>query len=314
MPTPDPHRREADAAPTAFELDRADVRRSFDRASAAYDGAAVLQAQVRSELLDRLQWVRIEPVRMLDLGSGTGHAALELKRRFRRATVVALDIAPGMLHEARRRSRPFRRIERICADAHRLPLADGSVDLVFSNLLLQWCGALDAVLAEIRRVLASGGFLTFSTLGPDTLRELRAAWMAADAATHVNAFLDMHDIGDALTRAGFAEPVLDVERIEVTYPDVRALARDLKTIGAHNVTAARRRGLTSRGKWRAMGEAYDAFRRDGRLPATYEVVYGAAWRDRPAGAGRERFAGHAHTAGSDEVRISPAAIRRRTPP
>jgi malonyl-CoA O-methyltransferase len=305
-----------DQASRAFALDRAGVRRAFDGASASYDDAAILQARVRAELLDRLQWVGIEPAFVLDVGSGTGQAALELKRRFRRATVAAVDIAPGMLREARRRSRPFRRIERVCADAYRLPFADGSVDLVFSNLLLQWCDGLDAVLAEIRRVLASGGFLTFSTLGPDTLRELRAAWTAADGASHVNLFLDMHDIGDALTRAGFAEPVLDVERVALSYSDVLALARDLKTIGAHNVTSARRRGLTSRGKWRAMTEAYETYRRDGRLPATYEVVYGAAWRDRRADTGREEAAARHGRAAAEgmEVHISPAAIRRRTRP
>jgi malonyl-CoA O-methyltransferase len=292
-----------------FRLDRAGVRRGFDRASASYDRAAVLQSRVRGELLDRLQWIGIEPRLVLDLGAGTGEGARELKRRFRRAAVVAVDIAPGMLREARRRSGPFRRIERVCADAYRLPFAAGSVDLVFSNLLLQWCDALDEVLAEIRRVVRPGGFLTFSTLGPDTLRELRAAWAAADGASHVNGFLDMHDVGDALTRAGFAEPVLDVERITLSYAEVPALARDLKAIGAHNVTSARRRGLTGRAVWRRMTEAYEAFRHEGRLPATYEVVYGAAW-------GREALAGTAPVHGlaapsGGEVRIPPASIRRR---
>lgn len=295
-------------SPGIFRLDRAGVRRSFDRASATYDGSAVLQARVRTELLDRLQWIGIEPAHVLDLGAGTGRGALELKRRYRRAAVIALDISPGMLRETRRRSRPFRRIERICADAYRLPFADGSIDLVFSNLLLQWCDALDAVLEETRRVLRPGGFVAFSTFGPDTLSELRVAWQAVDDATHVNAFLDMHDIGDALTRVGFTEPVLDVERIELTYPDVLALTRDLKAVGAHNVTAARPRGLTGRGAWRAMTEAYEAFRREGRLPASYEVVYGAAWRGERASGGLH--AEHGPPRGA-EVLVSPAAIRRR---
>lgn len=302
-------------AADSFRLDRAGVRLAFDRASATYDDAAVMQARVRQELLDRLRWIGIAPARVLDLGCGTGYGALELKRRYRRATVVALDIAPGMLREARRRNRPFRRIERVCADAARLPVAAASLDLVFSNLLLQWCAPDDA-LAEIRRALRPGGFLTFSTLGPDTLRELRSAWSAADDAPHVNTFLDMHDIGDALTRAGFTEPVLDVERIELTYPDVAALTRDLKAIGAHNVVSERRRGLTGRGKWRAMAEAYEAFRRDGRLPASYEVVYGAAWCGEPRLERTDRGAateGARGSASGEEVRISPAAIRRRPP-
>jgi len=309
---PDPHRdsRSEGGAPPGARLDRASVRRSFERASASYDGAAVLQARVRMELLDRLRLIGIEPARVLDLGCGTGEGARQLKRRYPRALTVGLDIAPGMLREARHRSRPFRRFERMCGDAYRLPLADASIDLVFGNLLLQWCDTPDEVLAEIRRVSRPGGFFSFSTLGPDTLRELRDAWTAADDASHVNAFLDMHDVGDALTRAGFAEPVLDVERFTLSYADVLALTRDLKAIGAHNVTAARHRGLTGRGKWRAMTEAYETFRRDGRLPATYEVIYGAAWsQETRAGSAR----GMAHSPTGSEVRISPAAIRRRPP-
>ena len=294
--------------PPGFRLDRAGVRRSFDRASAGYDSAAVLQVRVRAELLDRLRWIGVEPTHVLDLGCGTGDGARQLKRRYPRAFTLALDIAPGMLREAGRRSRFFRRFERVCGDAYRLPLGDGSIDLVFSNLLLQWCDAPDEVLAEIRRVLRPGGFLSFSTLGPDTLGELRAAWKAADTTSHVNSFLDMHDVGDALTRAGFAEPVLDVERFTLSYADVLALTRDLKTIGAHNVTSGRSRGLTGRGKWRAMTDGYETFRRDERLPATYEVIYGAAW-NREAGTGGERGTSALPLGG--EVRISPGAIRRR---
>lgn len=297
-------------APSGFRLDRAGVRRSFERASTSYDAAAVLQARVRAELLDRLRWIGIGPASVLDLGCGTGEGARQLKRRYPRALTLALDIAPGMLREARRRSRPFRRFERVCGDAYRLPLADASMDLVFSNLLLQWCDPPDEVLAEIRRVLRPGGFFSFSTLGPDTLSELRAAWTTADGASHVNSFLDMHDVGDALTRAEFAEPVLDVERFALSYADVLALTRDLKAIGAHNVTLGRNRGLTGRGKWRAMTAAYEKFRHDGRLPATYEVIYGAAWS-------REARAGSGGEIGSPvrgEVRISPTAIRRRPRP
>ncbi len=285
-------------------LDRREVRRAFDRASARYDGAAVLQARVRAELLERLDLIELRPAVVLDLGAGTGHASRELRRRYRGALVIALDIAPGMLHQARRHSRPFRRFERICADAFRLPLRPASVDLVFSNLMLQWCDDLDQVLAEIRRALKPNGFLALSSFGPDTLRELRTAWSQVDAATHVHDFLDMHDVGDALTRAGFSEPVLDVERIELTYADALALTRDLKAVGAHNVTAARARGLTGKEKWRAMTRAYESFRRDrdGRLPATYEVVYGAAWSAAGPAPGL-----HA----SGEVRIAPEAIGRR---
>ena len=285
-----------------FRLDRRSVRESFDRASARYEAAAVLQARVNDELIERLSLVNIEPRVILDLGAGTGRGASELKRRYRRALVIAADIAPGMLREARRHQRLFRRFERVCADALRLPFRNQSIDLIVSNLMLQWCDDLEVVLAEIRRVLTPGGFLAFSTFGPDTLKELRAAWAAVDGYNHVNRFLDMHDVGDAVVRAGLVEPVLDVEHVQLTYPDVIALMRDLKAIGAHNITAGRARGLTGRRRLERVREAYEAFRReDGRVPATYEVVYGAAW-----GAG----GGHVAPVSRGEVRIAPGAIRR----
>jgi malonyl-CoA O-methyltransferase len=260
-----------------FELDRRGLAYAFDRASAQYDGAAQLQTTVRGELLARLDYVRLAPAVVLDLGSGTGHASRELKRRYPRALVVALDLAPGMLHVARRHSRLFRRFARVCGDAYRLPFASASVDLIFSNLMLQWCDELAPVCAELRRVLKPGGLLAFSTLGPDTLHELRAAWASADGFSHVNRFLDMHDVGDALARAGLAEPVLDVDRHVFGFADTLALMRSLKALGAHNVTAGRPRGLTGRRRLAAMQAAYESLRSGGALPVTYEVIYGAAW-------------------------------------
>ncbi len=270
--------------PDAFVLDRRAVRAAFDRASATYDAAAVLQTRVRDELLSRLDLIRIAPEVVVDLGSGTGQGAQRLKARYRGAMVIAVDPAAGMLREARRRSGWLRPLQRICGDVFQLPFREGAVSLVFSNLMLQWCDDLDGALREIRRVLAPAGFFAFTTFGPDTLRELRQAWAAADGGTHVSGFRDMHDIGDALTRAGFSEPVMDVERLTMVYPDVASITRELKVIGAHNATAARTRGLTGKGRWRAMTTAYEARRQAGLLPATYEVVYGAAWgaRGRPA--------------------------------
>jgi malonyl-CoA O-methyltransferase len=289
-----------------FRLNRPEVRASFDRASANYEAAAVLQAQVADELLQRLEPFNFKPSVVLDLGAGTGRMTAELKRRYRRALVVALDLAPGMLREARRHQQLFRRFERVCGDAMRLPIADASVDVVVSSLMLQWCDPPDSAFAEIRRVLKPDGFFAFSTFGPDTLKELRSAWAEADGSTHadnhVNHFIDMHDVGDALVRAGLSEPVLDVDRVQLTYPDALALMRDLKAIGAHNVTAGRPRGLVGRARLRRMQDAYEAFRRDGRLPATYEVVYGATW----GAAGRR-----ASAMVDGEARISPGAIRRR---
>ncbi len=289
----------------AFHLDRARLRASFDRASASYESAAGLQARVSAELLERLAAFDFSPAVVLDLGSGTGRVTRELKRRYRRALVIALDLAPGMLREARRHQLPWRRFERVCADALRLPLADGSVDLVFSSLVLQWCEPLAVALAEVRRVLRPEGFFAFSTFGPDTLNELRSAWASADGYNHVNRFIDMHDVGDALLHAGLMEPVLDADRVAIDYPDVLSLMRDLKAIGAHNVTAGRPRALMGRARLKRMQEAYEAFRRDGRLPATYEIIYGASW-----GAAGRRTA----PAIAGEARIAPGSIRRAGPP
>jgi malonyl-CoA O-methyltransferase len=286
----------------SFHLDKAGVRAAFDRASSGYEATAVLQSRVADELLTRLDPFDFHPEVILDLGAGTGRAAAELKRRHRRALVIALDIAPGMLRQAAQHQRFLRRFGRVCADAARLPLETASVDIIFSNLMLQWCDPLDEAFAEVRRVLKPQGFFAFTTFGPDTLKELRSAWAEADTHNHVNRFLDMHDVGDALVRAGLQEPVLDVDRTQVTYSDGMALMRDLKSIGARNATAGRPRSLIGRGRLRRMLDAYESFRKDGRLPATYEIVYGAAW----GSAGRPAASAHA-----GEVTISPSAIRRR---
>jgi malonyl-CoA O-methyltransferase len=289
----------------AFRLDVARLRASFDRASAGYEAAARLQARVSAELLERLEELRLRPRVVLDLGCGTGHVTRQLKHRYPRALVMALDIAPGMLREARRHQQLWRRFARVCADARQLPLGDACVDLVFSSLMLQWCDPLDAALVEVRRVLEPAGFFAFSTLGPDTLRELREAWAQADGHdegyNHVNRFLDVRDVGDAATRSGLVEPVLDVDRLELTYPDTLALMHDLKTIGAHNVTAGRARALTGKARFARMQAAYERKRRDGGLPATWEVIYGAAW-----GAAGRPAAVSLH----GEAHIAPGSIRR----
>jgi malonyl-CoA O-methyltransferase len=286
-----------------FGLDRRAVARAFDRASDGYDAAAELQQRVRRELLGRLEELRITPQVVLDLGAGTGHGARALKQRYPKATVVAVDIAPGMLTQARPQSRWLRRFERVRADAYALPFADGAFDLVFSNLMLQWCDDLDAVFAEIARVLKPGGLLSFSTFGPGTLAELREAWAAGDDTNHVNHFFDAHDLGSALMHARLAEPVLDVDRIVMNYPDVTTLMRELKAVGAHNVTAGRARGLTGRHRFAAMSQAYEVRRRDGRLPATWEVIHASAWGGEPHPAETTGF--------PREAVISPSAIRRK---
>jgi len=261
-----------------FSLDPARVGASFDRAARDYDAAAFLQKEVGERLLERLDLMAEVPARVLDVGCGTGRPTQALRKRYPKADLIGVDLAPDMLKMAAKKQPWFGRSARfVCAEASQLPFADASCELLYASLILQWCEDLDATLLEWRRLLKPHGLLLFSTLGPDTLKELRAAWGAVDGFNHVNRFLDMHDVGDALIRAGFVEPVMDVEHITLTYEHATGLMRDLKSIGAHNVTAGRRRGLMGRGRLQAFSAAYEKFRSEGRLPATYEVVYGTAW-------------------------------------
>lgn len=259
------------------------VRRSFDHAASGYDAAAVLQREVADRLDERLGLMRLVPQRILDLGSGTGFAAPSLSRRFPRAERVALDLAPAMLGQERR-GRGFRQRwlgpanHFVCADMHHLPLADASVDLVWSNLALQWADDPLTVFQECRRVLRPEGLFLFSSFGPDTLHELRSTFAQVDAHPHVNRFVDMHELGDGLLATGFASPVMEMERITLTYADLKAVLRDLKAMGAHTVLERDQFGLMGRSRWQALVAAYAHFvQADGRLPATFEIVYGHAW-------------------------------------
>lgn len=279
-------------------IDKQRARRAFGRAAPRYDAAAVLQQEVERRMLERLDYIRLRPRRILDIGCGTGRAAEALLRRYPKAEVLALDFALPMLAHARRRGRWLRRPRCICGDLDALPVADASIDLVFSNVALQWSADPAVALAGMHRVLRPGGLLMFSSFGPDTLHELRAAWAGVDAHTHVHGFVDMHDYGDMLVAAGMADPVMDAERIRLTYPDVQALMRDLKAIGAGNAAPARPHGLTGRARMQALARAYERYRdAEGRLPATYEVVYGHAW-----GAEQRRH--------GDAVLVSPEVLRR----
>lgn len=265
--------------------ERAAVRRSFDRAAPTYDAAAALQREIADRLLERLDYIRISPARILDLGSGTGYATRPLRERYPDSHLVSLDLAPAMLALARTATQPSwvkqlispARMSWLCADGESLPLADASVDLVFSNLALQWCDPV-RIFAEAVRVLRPGGLLLFSTFGPDTLKELRAAFATVDGSPHVNQFIDMHDLGDQMVRARLADPVMDMEHLTMTYTELGPLLRELKDIGAHNMLPGRERGLMGKSRWARLIEAYEPFRKEGRLPATYEVVYGHAWK------------------------------------
>lgn len=272
-------------------LDRRAVRAAFGRAAQSYDAAAVLQREIADRLLARLEYIRLAPQRILDLGCGTGYLTRQLARQYPRVPRIGLDLAWPMARAARQRGplpwglhRIWSRSRFVVADAEALPLATASVDLIISSLTLQWCDP-ERVFAECRRVLRPGGLLLFTTFGPDTLTELRSAWRAADSATHVHDFLDMHDVGDALVRTGFADPVMDVERLTLTYAEVTGLLRDLKAIGAHNAVLQRAAGLTGKARYARFSAAYESFRNaEGRLPASYEVVYGHAWAGETGGA------------------------------
>ena len=279
-----------------YHMDKRRVRASFDRAADGYDAAAVLQKVVREEMLSRLDLVNMQPQAILDAGCGTGHASQALMKKYPSAQVLSLDFAMGMLNKTRSLNQSIlQRLKQLlgrnqqsylCADIERLPIADARLDMFWSNLAIQWSNDLDAVFTDIHRVLKTDGLLMFSTLGPDTLKELRAA-TSVDGNVHVSRFIDMHDIGDALVRAGFAAPVLDVERIVLTYDDAVSVMRDLKSIGAHNAADGRNRGLQGRGFLRNLTKHYEPFRKDGKLPATFEVVYGHAWK--PAAKPKTKF-------------------------
>ena len=263
------------------KVDKQLARRAFERAAQSYDEAAVLQREVNLHLLERFDYINFLPNSVLDIGAGTGFATYALHKRFPKAHITALDIACSMLAVAKGRqplmSKLKKRLTFVNAEAERLPFADNSMDLIYSNLTLQWVTSLDVALQECQRVLKPGGMLLFSTFGPDTLKELRHSWQSVDKYSHVNDFIDMHDVGDAMMRARFAEPVMDVENFTLTYSDVYQLMHDLKAIGAHNVTNQRAKGLTGKAHFKQLEQYYEKFRDQGVLPASYEVVYGHAW-------------------------------------
>jgi malonyl-CoA O-methyltransferase len=285
-----------------FFLDPHVVRRSFDRAARTYEAAAAVQREIRTRLLERLDIVRLTPSTVLELGAGTGHASRELKRRYSSAKVIALDLSLQMLRESARQQSFLRRFIPVCADAHRLPVRTGSVDLVLSNLLLEWCHDPDAVFTEVARVLRPQGLFTFTTVGPDTLKELRELWRGLDEAPHVHRFIDMHDFGDALLRAGFAEPVMDTARLTVTSASLDAVLADLRGSGARNIAAGRNRGLTGRMRGGTVLARSEALTRNGPMHVSVEVIHGHAWA--PAER-RSRRAG-------DEVLVPIEALRSRS--
>lgn len=287
-------------------LDPRQIRRSFSRAAPAYAATAVLQREVESRLLEQLAYFQHAPSRVLDVGAGPARSTATMKARWPKAQVIALDLALPMLREAKKAAGWWRpKFARVNADALSLPLADGSIDLLFSNLCIQWIADLPALFSEWRRVLAPGGLLLLSTFGPQTLHELRAAFAAVDQDPHVSPFVPIQAVGDALLASGFRDPVLDADTFTLTYASARDLMRELHAIGAGNASPARRRTLTGKARMQRVHAAYEPLRRDDALPATYEVFYAHAWGPQP---GQPRRSGGGDLAAMPVSRIP---IRRR---
>jgi len=267
-------------------LDKRWVRRGFDRNAARYEEANFLAREIGMRMGERLDLLRAAPISALDLGSGTGLGARMLRERYPGCAVAEIDIAFAMLAQAQAGAswwqRTLQRLkrdlpQRVCGDIERLPFRDRSFDMVWSNLVLHWT-RVPSVLAEVYRVLRPAGVFMFSTLGPDTLKELRASYGEVDRMGHVNRFVDLHDIGDMVVEARFADPVMDMEYLTLTYEYVDDLLRELRTAGGRNANVDRPVGLSGKRGAARMRAAYEAYRQNGRLPATFEVVYGHAWR------------------------------------
>jgi len=291
-----------------FHFDRRQVRRNFSRAAGTYEKHDALQREVQATLVDRLEMYEAVPGLILDVGAGTGRGSAALKKRYPKAQVIAVDLALPMLKAAKQHTGWLKPFGRVVADAYTLPVPDHSVDILFSNLCFQWCEDTKRLFAECARVLKPGGLLSFSTFGPDTLHELRAAWAEADEQAHVARFLDMHDIGDAMLAQGLRDPVLFAERYTLTYPEPRALLDELRGLGANNADSDRQRGLTGKQHYRKMLAAYEAMRTDGVIPSTWEVVTAHAWGP-PDGQSRREGEGEIASFPIDKLRGS----RRKTP-
>ena len=272
------------------------IRASFNKAADGYDAAAIVQQEVCCRLLERLEYIKAKPLMILDIGSGTGQGTSGLARQYPDALIISMDLAENMLKKSRQRlaeeiktSGMFtqlknvlgggrkKNITQVCADAEYLPFADASIDLIFSNLTIQWCFDLKVLFNEFRRVLKPGGFMLFTTFGSDTLKELKASWANVSDKIHVNNFVDIHDIGDALYNVKAENPVMDSEKIILNYQNIKQILLEIKAVGAHNQNSGRAKGLTGKSRLQAMYKAYENFKTEQGYPVTYEVIYGHAW-------------------------------------
>ncbi len=258
-------------------LDSRLIRRRFERAAASFDDAAFVHAVTREGLLARLQPLVVQASTVMDLGSATCSTSRALSKRFRRAHVVSVDLAHAMLRRGRKHRAWFSKSSFVQATAAALPFNAQSIDVVFANLLLPWIDDQTQVFAEIARVLRKGGVFAFATLGPDSLLEIRRAWSQVDDNAHVNHFSDMHDLGDGLVNAGLADPVLDVDRLSVSYDSTEKLFADLTAMGGRNALRERNRSLVGKQRFRNMSNELRKSGTDGKITLDLELVFGHCW-------------------------------------
>lgn len=256
-----------------------EISKAFNQRAAEYELVAKVQQEVGSRLLERLQYLKIAPQRILDLGCGPGFFSRELTRMYPKAQIVGLDLAQVMLQQARKKQGWLRKWPLVAADMMTMPFATGVFDLVFANQVIHWGNPLAQIFRELNRVMKANGCLMFTTLGPDTFKELKNAWSAVNHYAHVNEFPDMHDVGDCLMAEHFLEPVMDMELLTVHYESLPKLLKSLKTQGVKNINSARNQGLTGKASWKQFEQNYASMQTEtGKYPLTYEVVYGHAWK------------------------------------
>lgn len=254
------------------------LKRGFNKTAKTYDVNAEFSRNTGAQLLERLSGLKIKPKRILDIGAGTGHLGQSLQKLYPKAKIFNLDLAEQRLRIAQKKDKHSPKQNFICADAHALPFSDQSFDLIVSNLCWHWMDHLGQAIYEAKRILKIGGTLLFTTVGPDTLRELNAAFYAASNNPHINRFFDMHDVGDALLKAGFADPVMDIEYASLKFKNLDALFKMLRKTGEVNYLKLRQRGLSRKSVFQEVRKQYKNFKDTKTYPATFELVFGYAWR------------------------------------